>query len=423
MGIRLLVGCCAAICALAAAAGAAPIRVVYWDKWGSGSDRAAIEEMVQAFNAAQDEIEVEYVVPADLLNNFITASAGDAAPDIIGMWNHRTAPMADAGLIRPLDRLVRDAGVRTQSILPAFLNLSRYRGRLYQLPALPSVIAFLWNESEFAEAGLDPGTAPRTLSELDAFDRKLTQIGPDQQILRVGFSPFFPGWWPYLWAWLDGGRLWDAGSARLTADDPRVVAGYEFIQELVERHNQGDAPGFRGSWGEYMTPFIDGKLGMVLMGSWVPKHISDVAPGMGYGVGPIPAGTHGEPFNLLEADTWAIPTGAKEPEAAMRFLAWIYQPENAARFARLRNQFSVVREANTPALFRAANQPQLAVFADIAMRYAARQVPNMPLWDEYGNELGEATNDILGLRVAPATRLAQVQQEMAARLAELGAAP
>lgn len=420
--------CCSGLRRLASAAGVvlllsgvvnAKTKVVYWDKWGSGSDRNAVETMVKAFNEAQNEIEVEYVAPGDHLTKFIAAAAGGAAPDIIGMWNHRTAPMAEAGLIRPLDDLARTAGLRQNSIIPNFLALSQYQGKLYQLPALPSVITLMWNRTVFAEAGLDPSTPPQTLDEFDAFDRRLTKIEGGQEIKRVGFSPYFPNWWPYLWAWLDGGSLWDSAQGRITAADPQVVAGYEFIQNLIERHNQGNAAKFRSGWGEYMTPFIDGKLGMVLMGSWVPKHIADVGPKTEYGVTPIPAGPHGERFSLLEADTWAIPTGAKQPQAAMRFLAWMYLPENATRFAGLRNQFSVVREVNTPDFFRRAGGPGQAAFAQVAVGTAARQVPNMPIWDEYGGALGAATNDIMALKVAPETRLAEVQRQMQSRLDEV----
>lgn len=410
--------CAATLTLLLAGVAAAKTKVVYWDKWGSGSDMNAIMTMVKAFNEAQNEIEVEYVAPGDILTKFITAAAGNAAPDIIGMWNHQTAPMTERGLIRPLDEMVRSSGLRLNSVIPNFVVLSQYKGNLYQLPALPSVITLMWNRAVFAEAGLDPNTPPRTLDEFDAFDRRLTKIEAGQEIKRVGFSPFFPNWWPYLWAWLDGGSLWDPEQGRITAADPKVVAGYQFIQNLVERHSQGNAARFRGGWGDYMTPFIDGKLGMVLMGSWVPKHITDVGPDTEYGVTPIPAGPRGERFSLFEADTWAIPTGAKQPQAAMRFLAWMYLPENATRFAGLRNQFSVVREVNTPDFFRKAGGPGLAAFAQVAIGTAARQAPNMPIWDEYGGALGAATNDIMALRAAPETRLGQVQREVQSKLDE-----
>ncbi|HET7560142.1 MAG TPA: ABC transporter substrate-binding protein [Limnochordia bacterium] len=410
----------AALCTLGLMSGAAQakVKVVFWDKWASGSDYDSITKMVKAFNASQDQIEVDYQSPGDFLTKFVAAEAGGSPPDIIGSWNHRTGPFAYKGLIQPIEPLAKASGLDLSVLIPNFRELSRYNGQLYQVPALPSVITLMWNKQVFSQAGLDPETPPAAWADLDAYDKKITQIQADGQIQRVGFSPFFPNWWPYLWGWLDGGSLWDGDNNAVTADNPQVVAGYRYIRDLIQRHSQGSAAAFRSKWGDYMNPFIDGKLGLILMGSWVPTQIAS-AKDLSYGVAPIPAGPDGEPFSLLESDTWAIAAGAKHPAEAMQFLKWMYEPAQAKQFAQLRGQFSVVRSVDTPAFFSEIHSPGTEAFSNVAIGHPAHHAPNMPIWDAYSDALGKATNDIMALKADPGVRLKQVQQQIAAKWADL----
>lgn len=394
----------------------AQTTVVYWDKWGSGTDRDAIETMVDKFNHSQNEIYVEYNYIDNFLDQFVVATAGGTAPDLLGLWNHRTAPLSVSGLIQPLDEMIQRVDVPINEIIPGFLELGIYEGKLYTLPALPSVIALIWNHDVFESAGLDANTPPRTLDDLLEVDRVTTRVHGDGEIERVGFSPHFPNWWPYLWGWLDGGSLWDPESGRITATNDRVVAGFEFIRDIVQRQNRQAMATFQSGWGEYMQPFYDGKLATGLMGSWVPNHLATDAPDVRYGVSHVPHGPNGEPFVMLEYDGWAIPTGADEPEAALKFLAWMYQPENAKEFALLRGQFSVVQSVNTPDFFRELGSVGMQQYAMLSIEHAARFVPNMPIWDEYGDGFSHVATQTMELEGDPRTLLQQLQETMQPRL-------
>lgn len=319
----------------------------------------------------------------------------------------------------PLDELIERVKLPTRKIINDYLEMGRYKGQIYTLPALPSIITFVWNKTVFNEAGIDASNQPKTWADLENIERKITKYAAGGDIVQMGFSPHYRfGGGGYFWAWLAGGRLHDSQTLDITPTDDRVIRAYELVQEFERRQGTGASAAFRNAAGDHRQAFNSGALAMNIVGSWEAGLIHQAGVDVDYGVGHVPSADGAEPFIMIESDSWMISSGSKHPEAAMEFIKWMYQQDNARRWASSRRQFSVVQAVNTPSFFKALGDPGLDAF-NATIQYPTRHVPNIIIWDEYDQALGNATAQILSLASPPSAALRQVEEKIRAMMTTL----
>lgn len=336
------------------------------------------------------------------------------------------------GALTPLDDFIRRDHFDTSAYIDVYWQSSRHRGQTWCLPTTPAAVALHWNKDMFQAAGLDPEQPPRTIGELEDFAAKLTRRGPDGKIVQIGFLPTEPGSWNWAWGYFFGGKLND-GLEKITANSPENIAALSWVTSFAEKYGREELLAFRQGFGSFDSPqnaFIAGKVGMILQGVWMANFIRFHNPHLRYGCAPFPTSfdNHGEPVTVAEMDVITIPRGAKHPEEAWEVIKFINSPagmeylcgravndvtgeENAGGHGK----FTPFKETN-PVWLARQQHPYLNVFIDLAKSKNAVSTPQLPVWDEYRNELNAAFDRAWLNLDTPAGALNTVQKRMQPKL-------
>lgn len=414
------------------------IQLSYWEKW-TGTEAAAMQATVDAFNASQDRILVNLVSMAQVDRKLLIATAGGDPPDIAGVWLASLASFADRGALMPLDDFMRDEGSAPaawlQRYTPAYANIGVYLKTCYALPTTTNSPALHWNKALFRAAGLDPERPPRTLAELEEFSRRLTRRDPATgHITQMGFVAQEPGWW--LWSqplWF-GGSLLDANGAISIAHDPASLAGFNWLRRQTEEYGLDAVQRFTSGFGPFASSqnaFFCGKVAMVFQGVWLNNFARQYAPSLEYGVAPWPQAAEGRPpFVLTESDLIVIPRGARHPKESWEFLRYLASHNPAARSRAELQGIEILCYAQektsplrdwSPFFGDQHPHPYIGFFRQLESSPAAQHSPDTGVWQEYARELGTALEQVRLLQITPDQAVATVQSRMANSLAALNA--
>jgi len=288
------------------------------------------------------------------------------------------------------------------------------------LPSVPASVALHWNKELFARAGLDPESPPKTLRELDEMAERLTVRDETGRIVQMGFLPPEPGWWNWAWGYWFGGRLWD-GASRLTPDSPENVAAYRWVQSYADHYGLQGVDTFRGGFGNFSSPqnaFLCGKVAMVLQGVWMSNFIDEYAPRLKgrWGAAPFPSAVPGlEKVTLVEEDILVIPKGARHPEEAFAFIAFVNSQEGSELLAMGQKKFPPLKEIS-PSFVANHPNPYIDVFIDLARSPNAHYPPMIGIWNEYGDELSATFEEVWLRQISPEEGLASVRERLQKRL-------
>jgi ABC-type glycerol-3-phosphate transport system substrate-binding protein len=418
---------------LVAAFGCSPrgdgkVHITYWEKWG-GREGAAMQTVVDQFNASQDRIVVEYLPVAQVDRKVIVATAGGDPPDVAGLWANNLYSFIDRNALLPLDDFIRAEGITSDQWLsryvPVYGDITTYRDKTWCIISTPSTTALHWNKRLFREAGFDPDRPPRTLAELDEFAAKLTKRDAAGKLVQVGFLPQEPGWFhAYFPQWF-GGRVWDGTNITFTGVAENLEC-YRWVSSYTERFGLDQVRSFASGFGSFSSPqnpFMAGKVAMVFQGVWMNNYLQQYAPGLEYGVAPWPAVRPGlENFTFADADLLAIPRGAKHPREAWEFIKFVagMNPHAQTReqlrggelLCYLQQKNSPLREWS-PFFEKHHPHPHIALFRSLAESPNAIHPPKVGIWQEYTREIRNVFDISCLLIQPPAEAMAFCQQRIA----------
>jgi ABC-type glycerol-3-phosphate transport system substrate-binding protein len=327
------------------------------------------------------------------------AIIGNDPPDVVGLWAGNIPPFADAGALMDLGERMARSGLTRDYYVENYLKLGEYGGRIYALPTSPASVALFYNKEHFRRkaakllaAGLDPNRPPATIEELDRYADVLNERAPDGTPLVMGFLPTEPGWWNAVWGYYFGGRLFDANTGRITADDEGNIKALQWTKRYAERYGRQKLLQFRQGFGNFDSPhnaFIDERVSMEIQGVWFPNFVRRHRPHMDFGVAPFPPaeGVPG-PMSSLDCDEIAIPRGCRHPEEAWKFVYFV-QTRGLEILCRQQGKHMPIR--NPPASFRQGHpNRELAVFEEVAASPHSFLTPRIFVQQEYQDEMGKA---------------------------------
>ncbi|MEM1165326.1 MAG: ABC transporter substrate-binding protein [Planctomycetota bacterium] len=394
----------------------------YWEKWTS-NEGAAMKAIVDAFNASQDEIYVNYFSMSGIDQKALIAIAGGRPPDIVGLWAFNVPAYAEAGAIEPLDDMARQHGIERENYVDSLWPLLTHNGRLFAMTSTCGTIAMFYNRELFREVGLDPDRPPRTIAELDEAGDRLTARDSSGSLTRIGFVHAEPGWWQWNWGYHFGGHLLDREANRCLASEPEHIAGLEWLDATAARLGGARAvDSFRSGFGTYYSAqnsFLTGQVAMIQQGPWMANVINDFRPDMDYGVAPFPVEESlydpDNPIGLVDSDVLIIPKGAKDPEASMRFIAFVQRPENIQHLAAAHCKNAPLK--NMPEQFYRDHRHRAVEVHDlIANSSRGYTQPRTRVWPQFEDAMRVAFNAVWEQRSTPAEALAGVDRLVQARL-------
>ena len=333
--------------------------VLYWDRH-SGHEHQARLELITEYNQTQGVKDGVYVraLPIGynvLMEKILTSIAAGSPPDVCSMDSAILAQLVSQGCFSRLDDLVdAEPSLRQEAFLPHAWEMACFRGYdaanqrwitgVWGIPTTTDSFCLLWNKDAFRKAGLDPERPPQTIEELEEYAGRLTIRGSGG-IEQYGFVPWFPRDMTHMWGGLFGGNWFDEESGRaVCGSDPGIIASFAWQQKFAINPEAATQLPYAidpertqsfekmGAYQSSNNPFYSGKVAMIAEGEWQVTFIRKYAPDLDWGVAPVPQPAGVEPMAYGPASVAdAIPAGAKNREAAIKYLKWFYRPRPDGR--------------------------------------------------------------------------------------------
>ncbi|WIJ25830.1 ABC transporter substrate-binding protein [Devosia sp. RR2S18] len=298
-----------------------------WDTFTETSE--GMDALIAAFEEANPDIDIQRDVQSvdDMSPTIQTALNSGSGPDV---FYYDTGPgfsgvLADAGLLRPLDELY-DSG-ELDHLYEWTRERSTFGGQTYGIGNAVEFLSVYYNADIFEEHGLsEPSTYEEFLSACDT----LKEAG----IIPVAFGNA-AGWPAFhifslyannlvpqdqLQAMIRGEQSWDA---------PEVVEAIDAA--FVEMQDRGCySPSVNAaSYDDANALFTSGMAAMTMTGSWIIPVFSEAPFNVDFFFLPAPeGGTTTPPAGL--GSGYFVSATTENPEAAERFLTFIFDPENAS---------------------------------------------------------------------------------------------
>lgn len=303
-----------------ASAGAAPaggeIEVLLT---GGPAEIAAYEELVAAFEATEEALDVSLTPVADsgeLLASLTTSFAGGQPPDAFlanyqryGRFAEALAPVGP--LLDASDTISRDEFAET-----ALAAFSR-GGELQCMPQNVSSLVLYYNADLFEQAEVGPPTDDWTWDDLLAAAQELTD--PDADTWGLGVEPAVQRVAPFIWS--NGGEVVDEPEdpTTFTIDEGAAREALDFFLDLQLEYGVVPPDAAEQSQ-DSETRFIGGRLGMFLSSRVaVPTLREGIGDSFVWDAARLPRAPEGEPTSILHGDGFCLPA-AGDVDAAWRFV-------------------------------------------------------------------------------------------------------
>ena len=393
-------------------------RVVlnYWEKW-TGSEAAAMQQVVDAFNASQDRIHVNYLTMSSIDEKAMLSIAGGAPPDVLGLWSFNLPFYAQADAILPLDL----PGIEAETYAPAVRPLVFDGERQLAGVNTCSSVAVYVNLEHLDRAGLDwrNGGPPRTLQQFDAMIPYLSVV-QDGNVEQAGFLHMDPGWWHWCWPGYFGGQLYDVETDTATIDSPENIAAFTWFQQGQRRYGREALGRFQSAPTDNPSPyrnFLTGRLSMTIQGPWLARVIAESAPELKWAAWPLPgpAGAPDAPAGPIECDILVVPRGSPHPHEAMEFIAFTQRQDMVELVSALHAKPSPLMEVSEE-FHRDHLNTSIAAHEAILHSPNGFGTPPVATWPEMNAALTAGVDRIWSGDEDVATVLAEVQAEVELQL-------
>ena len=364
-------------------------EIVYWTGW-SGHELESQQKLVGEFNLGHPQIHVRLLTQFNSSGSYQKvriALAGGATPDVMStVWANELPAYAIRGVLLPLDSYLlasnRDVD---REFTPGVARMLHVGSHVYALAVTTNANFILYNKRIFREAGLDPEKPPRTIEELDRAAKACTRYDADGRFLRYGFRPGSLE----MWAHVFGGRWYDAGTGRITADDPHNLAALRWMASYARQYDIRRLDAFTSTFGSNETvngPFFVGKMAMWTTGEWSEEFLRRYAPGMEYGWFPLPSPPGGCPETTQSGGSvFVIPAACKHPAEAWEFLNWLTQPHAVGQFCWSIKNCPPLRAAGADPRFQ--SDPMFRFAVDLVNSPNSFGPPAIPTAPTYSREI------------------------------------
>jgi multiple sugar transport system substrate-binding protein len=162
---------------------------------------------------------------------------------------------------------------------------------------------------------------------------KMFKKGANGKFEQVGFIPWMAQGFLYTQGWNFGGQ-WEK-DGKLTPNDPQIVKALEWMQGYAKKYDAKNLTSFSDAMGQTgQSPFLSGKVGFIFDGNWLLNDIEKYGAKFEWGVAPMPAGGGKTPVTWAGGWSYIMPKGAKNKEAAWKFMKFVAGPEGTLLWAK-----------------------------------------------------------------------------------------
>ena len=433
-----------------------PVALEFWLP-GSQADAKALEPFHEQFVAETPGVSgvtVRLVTNETMMPDVAAALAAGTPPDVARLKEYRLADLGARDALLALDRQVaQDPAVRLASFTPQSVEGSRAPVRssggagsasaraaagtgsqqaLLGLPDSHQLVVLYWNRDLVAAAGGDPARAPANWDALRQAARATMAAAPtegssesEKEAKRWGFQFYEFSLreqvycWFMEWVWRAGGEVWaDQGRDRTrpTLDTPAALRALQFHIDLLYGDRTAVPPGTPVP--ELIANVAQGRVGYWMTTANAALTYGRTAPGLRFGVGPMPADRRDA--HQLQHNALSVFKDSRSPDLAYRLVSFRSREDVQARWA-ADGAWLPVR----PALWRRPPFSQDALWQAIGQVVQAqgnRTKPVVPEWDAF---TGVVLPHLLAAwrgEIAPREALAAAERAATGYLAGAGSA-
>lgn len=371
---------------------------------------------------------------------FLTAVQSGNPPDLIYMDRSKIGTFASQGAIQPVDECISKAAIDMSNFRDAAVAQVTFNDAVYGIPEFFNVAVIVINNKVAKEAGVNVDDIDMSNWEaLRAANQKmLKKSGND--ITRLGFDPKLPEFLP-LWAKINGVDILSEDGKTSNLDDPKVAEALTFARDLIQDHGtaaeffaarEALSPDFFGAG----NPIAGNVLGAFPIEQFFLNVMAGNSPDVDITVRP-PKTKEGQDLTFATGLTWAIPEGAKNPDAACAMAAtmthedtWIVASEKRAAARKESGQpYTGTYTGNKRADEKIFNEIidlsampafDAAVKATIAVSDQAFAIPATGASVAFETAWRDAVNRVLNEGADPAQALKQADEEAQAELDSAG---
>lgn len=291
------------------------------------------------FERLHPEVRVKYLrLAGDLVSKYMLwhMRADGSGADVMRQHLAFFPRVVEAGVNEPLDSYVADpqTGISDMSdFAPQLVQGMTMNGHLYAIPADMNELGLLYNKDIFdaynREHPKEPLSYPQgdwTWNQFEDAARKLTvRKGTHTEIFGLDFvrgSIEFLGF--YLQA---GGRIWNEDKTRTVIDSPEAREVIRFWKEMGGTVQIARPNAMRDV---AMGPdkfFEFGKTAMLIDGSWRVPDIIKQAPGMRFGVAPLPG--FRRHTTIAGSTCWALSPHSRDKKMAWELIKFLSSKEQS----------------------------------------------------------------------------------------------
>jgi multiple sugar transport system substrate-binding protein len=306
-----------------------PVEVKLWHMEQPPHRVARIQELIDAFNAANPDVVVSQEPQnwGEIYAKAPAAVAAGAGPDMLFAIPDFAPIFKGLGQLQPVDAFVAELDAK-HDFVDSAVEAYTYDGGIWAVPMYNMTMHLWYRPSVLAAAGVavpttwdEWRTAAETLTVDGQFGMGLPankQLYTDQTVYSV---------------MLNGGasEIYNEDGT-LRFDNPETVAAYEFYKEMLA-FSPPDATSW--TWGEAEACFASRGCAMVLQFSTIATYDTQAeGDAADLGVAAIPVKTAGDaPGTIAYANAVMFLSQDEAKRAAsQRFIAFLLEPENYGRF-------------------------------------------------------------------------------------------
>lgn len=300
--------------------------------WGGIPEENGPQDVVDAWNAANPDIQVEYVryVNDDAGNTKLDTAliSRNDAPDIfISYGEAHLNRRLNAGMSIPLDDLIEEHGFDVDAVI-GLDNIQQYNDHIHYLPANKIFDTVILNKAALDEIGERVPTS-WTWDEYNELAIKLTRDGMYGSFITPGSDLFVAKFALGTAQPVDAFYNADGLS---NFDHPAVKKGLELQKVLYDQGAMVPYAEAVANKLDAANELLTGKAAMVYGGTWMLRTIKDTEKyprDFAVAFAPVPQYEKGTNVNNGGLnDFMSINKQSKHPDAAFQFMAWYLQEGN-----------------------------------------------------------------------------------------------
>lgn len=275
------------------------------------------------------DVNIQFVPWSAAHDKFVAAVGGGETPDVAEVGTTWTPEFGEAGILTDLTDKVK--GSSANDLVDSLKTAGEVGGKLYGMPWYAGVRSVLYRTDVFDELGLKP---PTTWAEWLDVAQKVKAGKPDMVAMPVAGDNEY-GVYPFVWG--AGGDIAAQESGKWVSklDSPEARKGIQFYTDLATRHGLSSPAAATWKETDLLDNFVQGKLAMMISGSWTPKTIEEKGPQLKGKIGafPIPGENGGLSPSFVGGSHLAVFEKSKNADLSWKFVQMMTSGKFASEWA------------------------------------------------------------------------------------------